>query len=70
MIKSEIVAHVARVAENGNLLPPATQVWANCTQELARFAGEKAGKISGLLLRRGHANLLCIVPILIYVPPK
>jgi hypothetical protein len=21
-------------------------------------------------LRRGHANLLCIVPILVYVPPK
>ncbi len=21
-------------------------------------------------LRRGHANLLCIVPILLYVPPK
>jgi len=29
-----------------------------------------AEKIEHLPLRRGHANLLCIVPILVYVPPK
>ena len=29
-----------------------------------------ASRICVSSLRRGHANLLCIVPILVYVPPK
>ena len=37
-------------------------------------SGEKkiwnASRICVSSLRRGHANLLCIVPILVYVPPK
>ena len=34
---------------------------------LPLFPTEKIVKVP---LRSGHANLLCIVPILVYVPPK
>ena len=38
--------------------------------EVAAMLEMATDKITVLALRRGHANLLCIVPILVYVPPK
>ena len=49
-----------------NIPPPSL----NVSEWLIKIKSWNASRICVSSLRRGHANLLCIVPILIYVPPK
>ena len=41
-----------------------------CAKNLRSLRFPRTEKNAMQLLRRGHANLLCIVPILVYVQPK
>ena len=72
MVDSDVVT--ARVSFVSFTVPSNIIIWFYSMQKFRvcffRSKMWNASRFCVSSLRRGHANLLCIVPILVYVPPK
>ena len=64
-VSTDFVAFLAKMNSKGIFLRFDNKDWGNAVQKMWN-----ASRFCVSSLRRGHANLLCIVPILVYVLPK